>query len=62
MELERRVDLRIRRPAECRESLGSQQRSHTSGTKEMPIHVEDLIVLNGFEWKNCARNRKLLLV
>jgi tetratricopeptide (TPR) repeat protein len=50
MELERRVDLRIRRPAERRESLGSQrsQQSHNSGTKEMPIHVEDLIVLNGF--------------
>jgi tetratricopeptide (TPR) repeat protein len=47
MELERRVDLRIRRPAERRESMGSQ-RSHNSGTKEMPIHVEDLIVLNGF--------------
>jgi tetratricopeptide (TPR) repeat protein len=51
MELERRVDLRIRRPVERRESLSSrrsQQSRDTSGTKEMPIDVEDLIVLNGF--------------
>jgi tetratricopeptide (TPR) repeat protein len=54
MELERRVDLRIRKPAERRESLesGRSQQSRNSnpnsGTKAMPIDVEDLAVLNGF--------------
>jgi tetratricopeptide (TPR) repeat protein len=52
MELERRVDLCIRRPAERRESLGSvrsQQPRNTNyndGTKARPIDVDDLAVLN----------------
>jgi tetratricopeptide (TPR) repeat protein len=47
MELERRVDLRIRRPAERRESLGSgRNQRHETPVKKRPIDVDDLALLD----------------